>query len=170
MTLAGVPGMDTELEALQALAQFVRTSAFAERGAVMTDLDGTAVHEVEGRVLLSRSMEMGLERVHDAGRKVLVNTLRFPLAVMRVFGAEWPRGTGDDVCLVSMKGSQIGRVTVSAAGTLGFEEIDAFPLTAQEIGEVMTGVRGMLDNGVDDLLVFFYPRDWQAGEHIWVAD
>src|SRR5256885_16065864 len=112
-----MPGMDTELDALAALARFLHSSRFAERGAVMTDLDGTAVHEVEGRALLSRSMELGLKRVHDAGRQVLVNTLRFPLSVMRVFGAEWPRGTGAAVCLGPMKGGQRGRlVTRPAAG------------------------------------------------------
>lgn len=57
----------------------------------MTDLDGTAVHELEGRAMLSRTMELGLKRVHERGREVLINTLRFPLSVMRVFGAEWRR-------------------------------------------------------------------------------
>jgi hydroxymethylpyrimidine pyrophosphatase-like HAD family hydrolase len=170
MAFAAMPGMDAERDALQALARFVRTSAFAERGAVMTDLDGTAVHEVEGRALLSRSMERGLARVHDAGRQVLVNTLRFPLSVMRAFGPEWHRVTGDDVWLVSMKGSQVGRITACAGGQLAFEEIDAFPLTESEMGEVMEGVRGMRAHGVDDLLVFFYPRDWRRGEQVWVAD
>jgi len=165
-----MPGMDTGLDALAALAQFLHSSRFADRGAVMTDLDGTAVHEVEGRVLLSRSMELGLKRVHDAGRQVLINTLRFPLSVMRVFGAEWHRVTGDDVWLVSMKGSQVGRIVVSAGGQIAFEEAVAFPLTASEIAEVMEGVRGMVANGAEDLLVFFYPRDWRSGEQIWVAD
>jgi len=162
--------MDTELDAIAELATFLRSSRFAEQGAVMTDLDGTAVHEVEGRVLLSRSMEAGLKRVHDAGREVMVNTLRFPLSVMRVFGAEWHRVTGADVCLVSLKGSQVGRVTVSRGGEMAFEEIDAFPLAPAEVGEVMQGVRGMLAAGAPDLLVFFYPRDWRRGEEIWVAD
>jgi len=170
MAFAAVHGMDTERDALRALAQFVRTSSFAERGAVMTDLDGTAVLEAERGVLLSRSMALGLKRVHDAGRQVLVNTMRFPLSVMRAFGAEWHRATGDDVCLVSMKGSLVGRITVSAGGQVGFEEIEAFPLTESEVGEVMEGVRGMLAHGADDLLVFFYPRDWRSGEQIWVAE
>jgi hypothetical protein len=115
-------------------------------------------------------MEMGLKRVHDAGRQVVINTLRFPLSVMRVFGAEWQRVTGDDVWLVSMKGSQVGRVVATDGGELGFEEVAAFPLAASEIAEVMEGVRGLLANGADDLLVFFYPRDWRLGERIWVAD
>ena len=162
--------MDTFDDALAALARFLGGSRFTERGAVMTDLDGTAVHEVEGRALLSRSMELGLKRVHDAGRQVLVNTLRFPLSVMRVFGAEWHRVTGDDVCLVSMKGSQVGRIVTSPGGAMAFEEIAAFPLAPAEIDEVMTGVRGIVASGGDDLLVFFYPRDWRAGELIWTAD
>jgi hydroxymethylpyrimidine pyrophosphatase-like HAD family hydrolase len=162
--------MDDPADALRSLERFLQSSRFTERGAVMTDLDGTAVHEVEGQVLLSRSMELGLKRVHDAGRQVLVNTLRFPLSVMRVFGAEWHRVTGDDVWLVSMKGSQVGRVVVSSHGEMGFEEVAAFPLTAGEIDEVMEGLRGMLAAGADDLLVFFYPRDWRAGEQIWAAD
>ena len=78
--------MDKLLDYLPRLQRFLRDSRFAERGAVMTDLDGTAVHELEGRVVLSRSVELGLERVHAAGHEVLINTLRFPLSIMRVFG------------------------------------------------------------------------------------
>ena len=35
-----------------------------------------------------------------------------------------------------------------------FEEVQAFPLERGEIDEVLTGVRGLLENGIDDLLVF----------------
>lgn len=162
--------MDSLVDTLPRLQRFLRESAFATQGAVMTDLDGTAVHEHEGRVLLSRTMELGLGRVHAAGREVIANTLRFPLSVMRVFGAEWKRASGADLYLVSLKGSQIGRVTTASCGSLTFEEIDAFPLLTDEVNEVLDGVRGMVEQGVRDLLVFFYPRDWRCGEHIWVAD
>ncbi len=162
--------MDTIESYVPTLQRFLRHSAFAERGAVMSDLDGTAVHEVEGRVILSRSMELGLKRVHERGREVLVNTLRFPLSVIRVFGAEWRRATGADVAAVTLKGSLVGRVATARSGELCFEEIAAFPLTAQEVAEVMKGVRGMVEQGVQDLLVFFYPRDWRCGELIWTPD
>ena len=155
---------------LPRVQQFLQASAFAERGAVMSDLDGTAVHEVEGRVLLSPSMEIGLKQVHDRGRPVIANTLRFPLSVMRVFAGEWLRITGAPLPLVSLKGSQVGRVVATAGGELAFEELAAFPLTASEIGEVMTGVRGLVEQGVQELLVFFYPRDWRQGERIWTPD
>lgn len=58
--------MDSLVDTLPRLQRFLRESAFATQGAVMTDLDGTAVHEHEGRVLLSRTMELGLGRVSAA--------------------------------------------------------------------------------------------------------
>ncbi len=162
--------MDELTDYLPRLQAFLRASRFRERGTVMTDLDGTAVHEVEGRVLLSRSVELGLQQVHAGGRQVLINTLRFPLSIMRVFGAEWRRASGSDMTAVSLKGSLIGRIVASQGGELAFEEIAAFPLGAGEIQDVLQGVRGLCDQGAQDLLVFFYPRDWRQGELIWTPD
>lgn len=162
--------MDQIVEYLPRLKRFLSESRFAERGAVMTDLDGTAVHEVEGRVMLSRSVELGLEQVHAAGHEVLINTLRFPLSIMRVFGAEWRRASGSDMTVVSLKGSQIGRIVGTPDGALAFEEIQAFTLAAEEIDEVLQGVRGLCEQGASDLLVFHYPRQWQQGEMIWTPD
>ncbi|AEG93724.1 HAD family hydrolase [Ramlibacter tataouinensis] len=152
------------------LQRFLRASDFARSGAVITDLDGTAVHEVEGRVLLSRSVELGLQQVHAAGREVLINTLRFPLSIMRVFGADWRRASGSDMTVVSLKGSLVGRIVASQGGELAFEEVHAFTLTTQEVDEVLQGVRGLVEQGAQDLLVFFYPRRWQEGELIWTPD
>jgi hydroxymethylpyrimidine pyrophosphatase-like HAD family hydrolase len=162
--------MDQLVDYLPRLQRFLRESRFAERGAVMTDLDGTAVHEVEGRVLLSRSIELGLQQVHAAGREVLINTLRFPLSVMRVFGADWRRASGADTAVVALKGSLIGRIVATQGGALSFEEIHAFTLSAAEIDEVLMGVRGLCQQGELDLLVFHYPRRWQQGELIWTPD
>jgi hydroxymethylpyrimidine pyrophosphatase-like HAD family hydrolase len=50
---------------------------------------------------------------------------------------------------------------------LCFEEIAAFPLTANEIDAVMTGVDALLDDNIRDVLLFYYPRDWRMGEIIW---
>ena len=108
--------------ALRQLRSFLAPGGFARAGAVITDLDGTAVLEREGRICLPPEIELGLKRVHDLGRPVIANTLRFPLSVIRVFGAEWHRATGTHLPLVSMKGSQIGRVVTSASGETSFEE------------------------------------------------
>ena len=43
-----------------------------------------------------------------------------------------------------------------------FEEIEAFPLAVEEIDEVLEGVKGILDDGIKDILVFYYPRDWRV--------
>ena len=152
---------------LDALRFFLGASRFRTHGVVMTDLDGTAVLEREGRIYLPPSVERGLQRVHAHGRPVIANTLRFPLSVINVFGAEWHRVTGANLPLVSMKGSQIGQVVRAASGEFNFEEWQATTLAAAEIEEVLVGVEGMVAHGLDDLLVFFYPRDWRRGERIW---
>jgi hydroxymethylpyrimidine pyrophosphatase-like HAD family hydrolase len=162
--------MDKLLDYMPRLQRFMRDSRFAERGAVMTDLDGTAVHEFEGRVILSKSVELGLERVHATGREVLINTMRFPRSIMQAFGAEWRRASGSDMLVVSLKGSLVGRIAATESGELAFEEIESFTLTAEELAEVLIGVRGLCEQGVEELLVFFYPRDWRQGELIWTPD
>ena len=32
---------------------------------------------------------------------------------------------------------------------------------------MLAGVRGMVEGGIEELLLFFYPRDWRVGEIIW---
>jgi hydroxymethylpyrimidine pyrophosphatase-like HAD family hydrolase len=159
--------MPLTLEQRERVDRFVSRSGFRNQGAVVTDLDGTAVLELEGRVGISQPMEFGLKRVYEAGRPVVLNSLRFPLSVIRTFGAEWVRIAGAPIPTVCLNGSLIGRVVGAGDGTLAYEELAAFPLEEREVREVMDGVRGLLESGADDLLVFWYPRDWQAGERIW---
>jgi hypothetical protein len=64
------------------LRVFLRESAFLTSGAVVTDLDGTAVHEFEGRIAIPDPVSHGLKHLNDLGRPVVLNTLRFPLNVM----------------------------------------------------------------------------------------
>lgn len=152
---------------LVALREFLRDGRFAASGGFMTDLDGTAVLEAEGRIYLPASVESGMAHVRRLGRPVIANTLRFPGSVIGVFGQEWQRATGTDLPLVTLGGSQIGRVVRSRSGETAFEEWGATPLTATEIAGVMGSLIGMVDDGVRDLLVFHYPRDWRKGELVW---
>jgi hydroxymethylpyrimidine pyrophosphatase-like HAD family hydrolase len=154
-------------EAREALRRFLSTGAFAAAGAFITDLDGTAVLERDGRIFLPPEIEGGLAFVRDRGRPIVANTLRFPRSVMEVFGDEWHRATGTNLPLVSLKGSQVGQVVRAANGMARFEEWLAVPLTAPEIDEVLVGVAALVDSEVDDLLLFHYPRDWREGERIW---
>lgn len=149
------------------LQDFFNQSSFPEKGAVITDLDGTAIHEYQGRFTVPETVERGLKRIHDLGRPVVINTLRFPLSVIRTFGEAWYQISNAPVPTVLMNGSQLGYMIETAEGTLGYEEIAAFPLTEAEIDNVMTTVRTLIADGIDDLLVFYYPRKWSIGEIIW---
>jgi len=149
------------------LRNFLMQSKFADRGAVITDLDGTAVHEEQGRVYIPEPVEFGLKKIYELGRPVVLNSLRFPLSVMRTFGKEWIAIANAPIPVVSLYGSQIGYVTRDSNQELCFEELDAFPLSGDEIDEVFAVVKKMVDNGERDLLLFYYPRDWRMGEIIW---
>lgn len=149
------------------LRKFLMQSRFATDGAVVTDLDGTAVHEDRGRVYIPDPVENGLKKIYELGRPVVLNSLRFPLSVMRTFGKEWLAIANAPIPVVSLYGSQIGYVTRDEKRELCFEELDAFPLDAGEIDNVLDGVKQLLDGGVRDCLLFYYPRDWRMGEIIW---
>lgn len=161
------PSASAPREVHAEVQDFLRASQYMSHGAVITDLDGTAVHEVDGRVYIPPEVEYGLKRVHDSGRSVVINTLRFPRSVLAVFAQEWYRITGAPIPLVSLKGSQIGHLRPDARGELVFDELDAYPLLESELAELLRGVEGVVGEGDADLLVFFYPRDWREGELIW---
>lgn len=149
------------------LQQFLQQASFGAMGGVITDLDGTAVHEDQGRIYIPPPVEFGLKQLYELGRPVVLNSLRFPLSVMRAFGKEWLAISGAPVPAVSMNGSQLGFVTRDEKGELAFEEIDAFPLLPEEIENVLIGVEALLAGDVRDVLLFYYPRDWRMGEIIW---
>jgi len=159
--------MNLNEEQSQHLKDFFYKSNFSDKGGVITDLDGTAIHEYQGKYSVPKEVELGLKKVHDLGRPVVINTLRFPLSVMRTFGKEWYRISNAPVPTVLMNGSQLGYMIETGKGEFGYEEIAAFPLNEQEIEGVITNVRELTTNGINDLLVFYYPRDWTKGEIIW---
>jgi hydroxymethylpyrimidine pyrophosphatase-like HAD family hydrolase len=152
----------------QQLQHFFNQSDFSECGAVITDLDGTAIHEFEGRYMIPQSVELGLEKIYELGRPVVLNTLRFPLSVMRTFGREWYRISNAPIPTVLMNGSQIGYINGTGDDQFDYEEIAAFPLEEEEISEVLGIIQKFLAEEVTDFLVFYYPRDWRKGELIWV--
>lgn len=149
------------------LKQFIRQSRFTEKGGIITDLDGTAIHEEHGRIYIPEPVEFALKRLYQTGRPVILNSLRFPLSVMRTFGKEWLAIANAPIPVVSMNGSQLGFVGRDENNELSFEEITAFPLEAEQIDEVLAGVQKLLDDDIREVLLFYYPRDWRMGEIIW---
>lgn len=157
--------LNNEVDA--ALQEFALTTQFTKSGGVITDLDGTAVHEENGRTYIPEPVEFGLKALYERGRPVVLNSLRFPMSVMRTFGKEWLAISGAPIPVISMNGSQIGFVDRDEKGELCFEEIAAFTLTPNEIDAVLAGVDALLDDDIRDVLLFYYPRDWRMGEIIW---
>ena len=157
--------LNTEVETK--LQQFVQQSSFAKSGSVITDLDGTAVHEFQGRIAIPKEVELGLMRHYEHGRPLILNSLRFPLSVIRTFGQDWYKLSNAPIPTVTLNGSLMGFVKKNAESELVFEEAEAFPLTKNEIVEALEGVQGILDGGIKNVLVFYYPRDWRIGEVIW---
>ena len=154
-------------EADAKLQHFVSQSSFEKNGGVITDLDGTAVHEFRGEIVIPKEVELGLLHHYEQGRPVVLNSLRFPLSVLRTFAKEWYRLSNAPIPTVTLNGSLIGFVKKTAEDELVFEEAAAFPLTNEEINATLEGVEGLIDGGIKNLLVFYYPRDWRMGEIIW---
>jgi len=154
------------------LQEFFNHSKFEECGGLITDLDGTAIHEFEGRYSIPQSVQLGLDKIYDLGRPIVLNTLRFPLSVIRTFGEEWHKISNAPIPTVLMNGSQVGHIMADKEGKFLYNEIDAFPLEPNEIAEVLQIITSFIKNNDLHLLVFYYPRDWQQGEIIWtpVAD
>jgi len=149
------------------LQDFFNHSKFEECGALITDLDGTAIHEVEGHYSIPQSVQLGLDKIYDLGRPIVLNTLRFPLSVIRTFGKEWYKISNAPIPTVLMNGSQLGNIMADKEGNFLYSEIDAFPLEPNEIANVLQIITSFIKNNDLDLLVFYYPRDWQQGEIIW---
>lgn len=146
---------------------FHRQSDFVRRGGVITDLDGTALHEEAGRLSVALSVEAGLKALADMGRPVVINTLRFPLNVIKTFGRAWSEITADPIPLISLNGSVLGRLTPVGEHEVEFTELFSAALTSGEIESVLSSLDAMLGGGLEDLLVFHYPCDWRLGELIW---
>lgn len=133
----------------------------------MTDLDGTAVVERYGQVYVAESVAEGLGALVELGRPVVINTLRFPLNVIRSFGREWSRITSAPLPLVSLNGAVLGNLVPTSAGETTFEETDVFPIPDSLLDDVVQRVDTLLGDGIDDIVLFQYPCDWREGERIW---
>jgi hydroxymethylpyrimidine pyrophosphatase-like HAD family hydrolase len=149
------------------LHAFHQSSQFAHSGAVITDLDGTAVLEVEGRIFVAEAVADGLKALTELGRPVVLNTLRFPLNVIQTFGRAWSEITKAPLPLISLNGSVFGHLTATLSGDPAFDEVASFPVPESKIAAVMSALAQLVEDGIEDIALFHYPRDWQLGEAIW---
>lgn len=147
--------------------EFHRRSDFSRSGGVITDLDGTALYEEAGKLNVDLSVEAGLKAIAELGRPVVINTLRFPLNVIKTFGRAWSEITDEPIPLISLNGSVFGRLTPVGEHEVEFKEWEAAPLLPEEIELFLSDLEAMLSRGLSNLCVFQYPCDWRLGELIW---
>ena len=140
-----------------------------ERGFLALDLDGTALMEDRGKIFISAAVEKGVKAMHDLGRTVVINTLRFPLSVIRTVGEAWYQIADAPILTVLLNGSVLGYIK-KAPGGLVYEELAAFPLSKEEVDHLVAGIRQLLRAGIRDVILFYYSRDWGAGETIWTPE
>ena len=105
-------------------------------------------------------------RHYESGRPLILNSLRFPLSVIRTFGQEWYKLSNAPIPTVTLNGSLMGFIKKTSEGELAFDEAAAFPLTPNEIKKRSQACKGC-STGNKNVLVFYYPRDWRIGEVIW---
>ena len=99
--------MHLDQKQLQQLDQFFNSSKFSTEGAVITDLDGTAVHERDGKTIIHDHVKYGLEKLYELGRPIVINTLRFPLSVIRTFALEWYQISNIPIPVILLNGSSL---------------------------------------------------------------
>lgn len=148
------------------LGKFLETHDFFGKGCLALDLDGTALTEERGRIYISSAVEAGVKAMHALKRPIIINTLRFPLSVIRTIGEAWYALADIPVPTVLLNGSILGYIH-RVGDALEYDEINAFPMTTSEIDLVLKGVHELLAKNIDDIILFFYARDWRDGEAIW---
>lgn len=123
-------------EADAKLQQFINQSSFPTSGAVITDLDGTAVHEYQGKIVIPKEVELGLMHHYQRGRPLILNSLRFPLSVIRTFGQEWYKLSNAPIPTVTLNGSLVGFVKKTDEAELIFEQGKHKLLTGEDLKEL----------------------------------
>ncbi len=151
------------------IENFFNDSSCCHNGAVITDLDGTAVHEFEGKTVIHHSVEVGLKRIYELGHPIVINTLRFPLSVIRTFGVDWYKISNAPIPVILLNGSQLGYV-IKEQNEFAFEQLISFTLTTQEINGVLSTLQSFADDNINNIILFYYPENWKNGEIIWTPD
>ena len=158
------------VKVVEAVRRFRSSSSFGARGGIVTDLDGTALHERAGRLYVVDSVAEGLKALVERGRPVVLNTLRFPLNVVHTFGREWSAITSPPVPLISLNGAVVGLLVPKDGDWTSFHELAACPMPPAQTDAALAHIDGLITAGLSNLVVFIYPRDWRAGEIVWTPE
>jgi hydroxymethylpyrimidine pyrophosphatase-like HAD family hydrolase len=159
-------GSDTPWK--MALEKFALSTG-ASKSFLALDLDGTALLEDHGKVFISSSVEKGVKAIYDLKLPVILNTLRFPLSVISTIGEAWCQLADVPILTVLLNGSLLGHIQPQG-GELVYQELAAYCMTPAEIAVITGGVEQLVKAKIDEVLLFFYPRNWREGETLWVPN
>ena len=151
------------------IADFSNRLDFINKGGLMTDLDGTVIQERNGKHLIPAEVQQGLTDIYDTSCPIILNTIRFPLSVIKTFAFDWYHMSKTSVPLVSLNGSQIGYIDIDKKSNFTFQEVDAFPLREEDVKKFISDIEEILGNG-GSVMAFYYPRKWSKGEIIWTPE
>jgi hydroxymethylpyrimidine pyrophosphatase-like HAD family hydrolase len=151
-----------------ALEEFALSTG-ASKSFLVLDLDGTALLEDHGKVFISSSVEKAVKAIYDLKIPVILNTLRFPLSVISTIGEAWCQLADVPILTVLLNGSLLGHIQPEGDG-LVYEELTAHCLSPTEISVITGGVEQLVKAKIDEVLLFFYPRNWREGETLWVPN
>jgi len=70
---------------------------------------------------------------------------------------------------VLLNGSQLGYI-VKEKNEFAFQKLVSFPLSPDEISHVLQRLKKIAPGDLNDIILFYYPDNWEKGEVIWTAD
>jgi hydroxymethylpyrimidine pyrophosphatase-like HAD family hydrolase len=157
--------MNSHAEWEEPLGRFAK-SIDLQRTFLALDLDGTALLEDQGKVFISSSVEKAVKAIHDLNIPIAINTLRFPLSVMNTVGKEWYQIAEAPILTVLLNGSVLGYIKVEGE-KMRYEEVAAYPMSREELKTLLDGMGQLLKDKIEDIILFYYSRNWQEGETLW---
>lgn len=152
------------------IQNFVSQPIFGQDGGLMTDLDGTIVLHQNGNFSIPPEVQAGLNRLYQSNCPVILNTIRFPLSIIKTFAAVLCPLAQKPIPVISLNGSQWGYISSGEDQQYSFIEAGAQPLKPADIKSCIADIRLLVQQEVPDIAVFYYPREWTKGEIIWTAE
>ncbi|MDQ4142092.1 MAG: HAD hydrolase family protein [Bacteroidota bacterium] len=152
------------------IQDFASHPDFRQYGGLMTDLDGTIVQHQDGNYFIPPEVQAGLHNLYQVNCPIILNTIRFPISVIKTFAAVLYPIAQNPIPVISLNGSQWGYISQGKDEEFSFTEAGAQPLKSTEIKSFMADIQLLIQNKVPNIAVFYYPRHWTKGEIIWSAE
>ncbi|QMU27098.1 HAD hydrolase family protein [Adhaeribacter radiodurans] len=151
------------------IQNFISQPTFRQHGGLLTDLDGTIVLQRNGKFIIPLEVQTGLNKLYQRNCPIILNTIRFPLSIIKTFAAVLYPLAQKPIPVISLNGSQWGYISLGENQEYRFTEAGAQPLKQADIQSCLANIQLLVQQQVPDIAVFYYPRDWTKGEIIWTS-